>query len=102
MAAPVERVVMDQVVGVRPLRPAPRCLIQLVGKDAYGKRNGDVLGVEEVRLVLPVETSRGNPGVRQPVERDVIEDVVSCNVARQVSLQGLFYEPRLASTVAVV
>jgi hypothetical protein len=86
VAASVELVVMDKVVRVRALGPAPRCLIQLVREDAYGKRNRDVLGVEEVRLVLPVQTSRGNPRVRQPVERDVVEDVVSGKVARQMPL----------------
>jgi hypothetical protein len=34
VAASVELVVMDEVVGIRPLRPAPRRLVQLVGKDA--------------------------------------------------------------------
>src|SRR5438105_11539005 len=93
---------MNEVVRIRTLRPAPRCLVQLVGKDAYGKWNGDVLGVEEVRLVLPIETSRGDPGVCQPVERDVVENVVSREVARQASLKGLFDEPGLAGAVAVV
>src|ERR1700724_49943 len=93
---------MDEVAGVRALGPAPRGLIQLLGEDAAGKRNGDVLGVEEVRLVLPIKTSRGNPGIRQPVERDVVEDVVPCEVAPQASLKGLFYESGLASAVAVV
>src|SRR5207245_5053853 len=70
VAASVELVVMDEVVGIRALCPAPRCLIQLVGKNADGKRNGDVLGVEEVRLVLPVETSRGNPVLRAGLSGD--------------------------------
>jgi len=77
VAAPVELVVVDEVVGIRALGPAPRGLIQLVGEDADGKRDRDVLGVEEVRLVLPVQTSRGNPGVGQPVQRDVVEEVIS-------------------------
>src|SRR5437879_2114267 len=93
---------MDEVVRIRALSPTPRSLVQLVGKDAYGKGNGDLLGVEELRLVLPVQTSRGDPCVRQPVERDVVENVVSREVARQASLKGLFDEPRLAGTVAVV
>jgi hypothetical protein len=79
-----------------------RDLIELVGEDADGERNGDVLGVEEVRLVLPVQTGRGNSGVGQPVERDVVEDVVSGEGAPQVSLEGLFDEPWLAGAVAVV
>ena len=52
---------MDEVAGIRALGPAPRGLIELVGEDADGVRNRDGLGVEEVRLVLPVEASRGNP-----------------------------------------
>src|SRR5215471_12458543 len=93
---------MNEVAGVRALCPGQWGLIQLVGKDAYGNRNGDVLGVEEARLVLPVETSRGDPGVRQPVERDVVKDVVSGKLALRVSLKDLSYEPGLAGTVAVV
>ena len=41
-------------------------------------------------------------GVRQPVQRDVVEEVVPGEVALQVSLEGLFHEPGLAGTVAVV
>jgi hypothetical protein len=93
VAASVELVVVDEVVWIRALGPAPWGLIELVGKDADGERNRDGLGVEEVRLVLPVETSRGNPRVRQPVERDVVEDVVSGQGALQVSLKGLFTSP---------
>jgi len=82
VAPSVEPVVMDEVVGIRAFGPAPRGLIELVGEDADGERNRDGLGVEEVRLVLPVEASRRNPGVRQPVQRDVVEDVVSGEGAR--------------------
>src|SRR4029450_10642456 len=102
MAASVELVVVDEVVGIRPLCPAPRGLIELIGEDAYRIRNGDVLGVEEVRLVLPVVTSRGYPGVRQPIKRDVVEDVVACQATCQGTLQGLFYETGLPGTVTVV
>src|SRR6185437_3729437 len=55
VAAPVELVVVDQVAGIRVLGPAPRGLIELVGEDADGKRDRDGPGVEEVRLVLPVQ-----------------------------------------------
>jgi hypothetical protein len=68
---------VDEVVRICALGPAPGCPVQLIREGAYLERNCDVLGVEEVRLVLPIETSRGNPGVRQPAERDVVEDVVS-------------------------
>ena len=102
MAASVELVEVDEVVGIGALGPAPRGLVELVGEDAYRIGDGDGLGVEEVSLVLPVETSRGNPAVRQPVERDVVEDVVSCELAGQVSQEGPLDEPGLARTVAVV
>src|SRR6266566_8595960 len=102
VAASVERVVVDEVVGIRALGPAAGGLIELAGEDADGKRDRDGLGVEEVRLVLPVQAGRGNPGVRQPVQRDVVEEVVCCQGALQLSLKGPFYEPGLATAVAVV
>src|ERR671916_818670 len=37
-------------------------------------------------LVLPIDTSGGNPRVRQPVVRDVVEHVVSCK-ALDVSVE---------------
>ena len=86
MAASVEPVVVDEIVRVRLLRPASRGLVELVGEHADGEGDGDVLGVEEVRLVLPVEAGRGDPGVGQPVEGDVVQDVVSGEVALGVAL----------------
>ena len=74
---------MDEL-GIRPLCPTPRGLIELVRKDAHGNRDGDVLDVEEGELVFPIETRRRNRRVRQPVERDVVEDVVSCKARRAV------------------
>ena len=67
---------MDQV-GIGLLGPAPRRRIDLVGKDADGDREGDALGGEEGQLAFPVQTRRRDRRVRQPVERDVVEDVVS-------------------------
>src|SRR5215213_8089577 len=64
-------------VGIRLLRPTPRHLIELIRKDADGYRDGYSLRVEEAELVFPIETSRRDPRVRQPVVRDVVEDVVS-------------------------
>ena len=81
MAAFVELVVVDEL-GIRPLRPAPRGLIELVGKDAHGNRDGDVLGAKKRELVLPVEAGRGDRRVRQPEERDVVEHVVSREALR--------------------
>ena len=59
-------------------------------------------GVEEVGLVLPIETSRRNSGVRQPVERDVVEEVVNGVGAGGMPLDDLLDQARLAGTVAVV
>src|SRR5215469_10330570 len=61
VAAPVELVVVDEVLGIRALRPAPRRLVELVGKDADGKRDRDRLSVEEGCLVLPIQAGRGDP-----------------------------------------
>src|SRR5215203_278746 len=73
----VELVVMDEV-GIGLLCPTPRHLIEIARKDAYRYRDGDALRVEEAVLVFPIETSRRDPRVRQPVVGDVVEDVVSC------------------------
>src|ERR671918_1650778 len=73
----VELVVVDEI-GIGLLRPTPRHLIELVRKDAHGYGDGDALRVEEAELVFPIETSRRDPRVRQPVVGDVVEDVVSC------------------------
>ena len=63
---------------------------------------GDGLGVEEVGLVLPIEASRGDPGVGQPVQGDVVEEVVSGEVALQTSLEDLLDQAGLTGPVAVV
>jgi hypothetical protein len=42
-----------------------------------GDRDRDVFDVEKGQLVFPVETSRRDRRVRQPVECDVVEDIVS-------------------------
>src|SRR5918993_3407458 len=63
----VELVVMDEP-GIRPLHPAPRRREDVVRKDAYRNRDGDVLRVKERNLLvggLPIETSRGDCRVRQ-------------------------------------
>src|SRR5215813_2972968 len=72
-------VVVDQL-RIRPLRPTARRLIKLIREGAHGDRNLDAPGVEETAgrmvRVVPVKARRGNRGVGQPVERDVVEDVV--------------------------
>src|SRR5204863_2982811 len=76
MPALVELVVVDEI-GIGLLRPTPRHLIELVRKDAHGYGDGDALWVAEAELVFPIEASRRDPRVRQPVVGDVVEDVVS-------------------------
>src|SRR5947209_19091254 len=76
MAALVDLVVMDEL-GIRLLRPAPRGLIELVRKRAHGSGNRDTLRGEKRELALPIKTSGRDRRVRQPVERGVVEDVVS-------------------------
>src|SRR5215216_654802 len=72
----VELVVMDEL-GIRPLRPTPRRMVDLVRKNAYRNRDGDVLGAKvSLREPLPIETSRRDCRVRQPEQRDVVEHIV--------------------------
>ena len=72
----VDLVVVDEL-GIRPLCPTPRGFILLARKDAHGNRNRDALGVEEAALVFPIETRRRDSRIRQPVKRDVVEDLVT-------------------------
>src|SRR5215213_4436775 len=76
VAAAVERVEVDEV-WIRALRPAARSRVDLIGEDTDGSRDRHVLGCEKGKLALPIETSGRNSGVREPVERDVVEDVIS-------------------------
>src|SRR6266542_3850368 len=76
VAALGDLVEVDEV-GIGLLDPAPRRLICLAGEDAHGHRNGDAFGVPKAALVFPIEPRRRNPRVRQPKERDVVEDVVT-------------------------
>src|SRR3954470_16502150 len=64
--------------GIGPLRPAPRRRDDVVRKNAYRNRDGDVLGAKVgLREPLPIKTSRGDRRVRQPEERGVVEYIVS-------------------------
>src|SRR5215471_5444944 len=68
-------VVVDELrVGL--LRPALRRLVELVRISRHGDGDRDALRGEERQLALPVETRRGDRRVREPVERDVVQDVV--------------------------
>src|SRR5882672_3095666 len=63
--------------GKSPLRPTPRGLVELVREGAYRNRDSNTLGGKKHKLVFPIQTSRRNGRARQPVERDVVEDVIS-------------------------
>src|SRR4051794_17683563 len=77
VAAAVELVEVDEVVRVGLLGPAARRLVELVGEDADRVGDRDRLGVEEIGLVLPVKTRCGDASVGQPVQGDVVEEVVA-------------------------
>src|SRR5258705_11831705 len=67
---------MDEF-GVRPLCPTARGGVDLIWKDAHGNGDRDVLGGEKGKLVFPIQTSRRDRRVGQPVEGDVVENVIS-------------------------
>src|SRR5215213_6475012 len=81
VTALVDLVEVDQV-GVGLLGPAPRGLVLLAGKDAHGNRDGDTLCVEKATPIFPIEPRRRDPRVRQPIKRDVVEDLVARQFAR--------------------
>jgi hypothetical protein len=58
---------MDEF-GIRSFRPTSPGLIEFARKHAHGHRDDYVLEVEERKLIFPIETSGGNPRVRQPEE----------------------------------
>src|SRR5262245_62101562 len=67
---------MDEF-GIRALGPTPRGCVDLIWKNTYGSRNGDIFDIEEGKAVFPIESSGRHRGARQPIESDVVEDVVS-------------------------
>src|ERR1700722_2476086 len=77
VAALRESVVVNQF-GIGFLGPGPRGLIDLVWKGAHRNRDLNTSRIEKATLVFPIETSRRDRRIGQPVERDVVEDVISC------------------------
>src|SRR5258705_7354503 len=69
---------MDEL-GKGLLGPAARGWIEFVREDAHGNRDGDAFGIEipEFAKSLPIETGARKRRVRQPGDRDVVEDVVA-------------------------
>src|SRR4051812_7093290 len=72
---------MDQF-GISPLRPTPRSLVEFVRKGAHCGWDSDTFGVEKRKLAFPIQASRRYARVRQPIERDVVEDVLSAQPLR--------------------
>src|SRR5438477_11913469 len=68
--------------GIRALCPTARSLIELVRKGAHGHRDRDPFRGEKGQLAFPIQASRGDRRLRHPVERDVVEDVVSAEALR--------------------
>src|SRR5688572_2959223 len=69
---------------VRPLRPAERRAVNLVGKDAHSDRDRNVRSIKKRQFVFPIETGRRDCRARQPEKGDGIEHIVSgqtCNFA---------------------
>src|SRR5258706_6750966 len=57
VSAFLDLVVVDEL-GIRPLRPAPRSLIELIRKGSHRDGDGDVFRSEEGELAFPIQTSR--------------------------------------------
>jgi hypothetical protein len=62
-----------------PALPSSAGRIEFVREDAHGNRDGDAFGIEipEFAPILPIETGARKRRVRQPGDRDVVEDVVA-------------------------
>src|SRR3954464_1609544 len=80
MAALFGSMVVNEL-GVGFFGPASGRLILLAGEDGYCDRDLHTFSVEEAALVFPIETRREDPGIRQPVKRDVVENLVPRQLA---------------------
>src|SRR5579862_2396497 len=74
-------VVVNQF-GIGFFRPAFWSRIDLIGEDADGDGDFDAAHIKEPATVrnlrgVPIEARRRDASVRQPVERDVVENVVA-------------------------
>src|SRR5262249_3617833 len=104
MTALVRLVVVNEL-GVGSLGPTPRSLILLAGKAAHSCRDLHASDVEKTALVFPVETGRRNACVRQPIQRDVVENLVTrhfAGVAGRTAHSGNERGRWLAVTVTVI
>jgi hypothetical protein len=65
-------------LGIRLLRPAPRRWIEFVREDTHRSRDRNAFDIEiSLSPILPIETGPRKRRVRQPGDRDVVEDVVA-------------------------
>src|SRR5215471_10354648 len=99
------RLVVVNEIRVGSLGPTSRSLILLAGKDAYRGRELHAFHVEETALVFPIETRRGHACVRQPVQGDVVEKIVTRQFARSAGRPAHSRNERgrrLAAAVTVV
>ena len=90
MAAAVDLVEVREA-GVGRLGPAARGSPDLAGErreaDRHGRRRGGLAGRERAGSpVIPVVPGRRGSGARQPVQRDVVEDVVPGEVASRLAV----------------
>ena len=74
-------IIIDEF-GIRLLGPSPRRLVDFFGESAHGDRDLDASHIEEaarrkIMAGIPIELRGGDRGVRKPVERDIIENVVA-------------------------
>ena len=70
-------------VGIGLLGPTPAEPDSVVGEDAHGNRDGDAFGIEIAPCPnIPNRDGRQNPRVRQPGDRDVVENIVAREALR--------------------
>src|SRR5712672_2427736 len=77
----VEFVEIDEF-GIRPLCPTTRGRVELVRIDAHRNGDGNAFNIEIPEFVLPIESGARKRRVRQPGDRDVVEDVVAREALR--------------------
>src|SRR5829696_3393169 len=93
--------VVEEEIRIGSLRPTSRTFGDLLRENAYDSRNGDAQVVDEAALELRIEPSRGNPRVRQPGKRDVVEDVVASKRSVGLTIDKEFSDVPVARYVVV-
>ena len=76
MSTHIVLLVIDEL-GIRFFGPASRRSIDLVRKGAHSNRDSHALDVKEAELVFPIQARGRDCRLRQPVHRDVVEDVIT-------------------------